>query len=1320
MKYVLCAILCSICALPCLAQRSTPVQVGHSSGAAGDRFGQAVATDGDTMIVGAPSDAVGSNTFQGSAHIYRWTGSGWALEATLTAADGASNDQFGNSVAIFGDTALVGAFSDTVGANSGQGSAYVFTRASGRTTWTQQAKLTAADGAANDNFGASVAVFGDTAIIGARVDDVGSSFDQGSVFVFVRVGATWTQQAMLTAADGEAGDRFASSVACSGETLIVGASSDQVGANALQGSAYVFVRSGATWTQQAKLTVAGGEFNDRFGTSVAISGDTAVVGALGDDVGSNNNQGSAFVFTRSGTAWSLQAQLNASDGAAVDQFGTFVAVSGDTAIVGAPLDDIGANVDQGSAYVFTRSGTTWSEKVRLTATDGAADDRFGTCVALWGDTAFAGADSDDVGANSDQGSAWVFSRVGTKWIGPDLQLLASSGAANDYFGHSVAIEGDTALVGAYSDDVGANTDQGSVYVFTRSGSIWTQQAQLTATGGAAGDRFGFSVALSGDTALVGAYFDDIGVNNDRGSAYVFTRTGATWTQQAQLTATGGAANDQFGISVALSGDTALVGAWLDDVGRNSNQGSAFVFTRSGTTWTQQAQLTASDGAADDVFGFSVALSGDTALVGARGDDLGTNAGQGSAYVFTRSGSIWIQQAQLTATGGAAGDNFGVSVAISGDTALVGAHWDDVGANTDQGSVYVFGRSGTTWTQQAQLTATGGAAGDNFGWSVALSGDMALVGADEDDVGANPAQGSAYVFTRSGTRWNQQAQLTAAGGAEGDRFGMSVALSGDTALVGASLDDVGAASNQGSVWMLDVPANDLALAYNTVTGVSYPTLLAAFLPAANGQQINATEAVWRTAGWIDAFGKTFLLVGGGDVRTPSTCPVTIGGLSVLATPEQSVVEIFGALFVPASQFGAVATDSFRVGSRGFIQLATNAQLVIDAPRAIIESSATIGRGAALDLLGDAVVYGNLNAAIDSEVSASGSLANFGTWTVTGGSIGATMFTNRDALAVSGTSGIFGDFTNEAGATTTITSGRLFVVGSLTNNGTIVGTPCSNCLSTPPNLDVGGDLNLGPAANLNMPFADSLVHVGGNYNNAINSNARYDLSLATLQLEGSGGAAEQTLEVMSKDIGADVAGLDRTLAGHYPIRTLRIGPAMSTVRLVDTHDNDGLGQGACEAIYVDELIIDAGSRLINTSCRIYYNSLTNNGTVDVPGNLVPMTPFCAADYNRDAFLNLDDLGDFITDFYIEPAIPGGVQPAAPTYADVAIGFGTPCPDAGDATPPYATDAYRVFGYRVGFSPDGSNACPLDPMQPFPNLDHLNDFITAYYATFEGGGC
>ena len=396
-----------------------------------------------------------------------------------------------------------------------------------------------------------------------------------------------------------------------------------------------------------------------------------------------------------GEQFTQQQQLTAADGAALDQFGTVVAISGDTAIVGAPYDSIGGNSHQGSVYVFVRSGSTWTQQAQLIASDGASGDEFGWSVALDGDTAVIGADADDVFANTDQGSAYVFVRSGTTWT-QQAHLFANdgSGTDRDFFGNAVAVQGDTAIVGAYLDDFLTNVNQGSAYVFVRSGTTWTLQQHLLAADGAAVDEFGSSVALDGETAVVGAWSDTVGANIQQGSAYVFVRSGTTWAQQAKLDAADGQAQDFFGVSIAISGDTVIAGSDWHDVGANTNQGAAYVFVRSGTTWSQQQQLTAGDGAMNDEFGHSVAVIGDSAVVGAWMDDVAAAIDEGSAYVFTRSGTIWTQQQQVNAADGSAGDQFGTSVALGANTLIAGAWADDVGANADQGTASVFTQATT--------------------------------------------------------------------------------------------------------------------------------------------------------------------------------------------------------------------------------------------------------------------------------------------------------------------------------------------------------------------------------------------------------------------------------------------------------------------------------------------------------------------------------------------------------------------------------------------------------------------------------------------------
>jgi uncharacterized repeat protein (TIGR01451 family) len=754
-------------------------------------FGGAVSVSGDTAVVGAPGDDTGGLN-RGVAYVFVRSGTTWTEQQKLLASDGEVNGSFGISVSISGDTAVVGKGHPLFVES---GAAYVFVRSG--TTWTQQQKLVAG---ASD-FGISVSISGDTAVVGAIQNAIPPSPPgTGVAYVFVRSGTTWTQQQMLLASDGASGDFFGLSVSVSGDTAVVGADLDDNPGGTDAGSAYVFVRSGTTWTEQQKLLASDGAAGDSFGNSVSFSGDTAVVGAYLDDTLGGMDAGSAYVFVRSGTTWTEQQKLLASDGAADDYFGRSVSVSGDTAVVGAYQYAYPDPTGAGAAYVFVRAGTTWSEQQKLLASDGAAGDFFGNSVSVSGDTAVVGAPGHDAPGGTDSGSAYVFVRSGTTWT-EQQKLLGSDDFTDDAFGWSVSVSGDTAVVGAYLDDTLGGTDAGSAYVFVRSGTTWTEQQKLLAPDGAAGDNFGRSVSVAGDTAVVGAAGDDTPGGANAGSAYVFVRSGTTWTEQQKLLASDGLMDDGFGESVAISGDTAVVGAEADDTGA-ANKGSAYVFVRSGTTWTEQQKLLASDGAGFDFFGHSVSLSGDTAVVGAYADDILAATDAGSAYVFVRSGTTWTQQQKLIAPDAASDDQFGGSVSISADTAVVGAEFDDT-PGTDAGSVYIFVRSGTTWTLQKHLF---GGALDRFGGSVSISGDTAVVGAESDDTPGGVDAGSAYVFVRSGTTWTQQQQLLAPDGAAGDFFGVSVSVSGDTAVVGAYLDDVPGAWDAGSAHVFRVSAD----------------------------------------------------------------------------------------------------------------------------------------------------------------------------------------------------------------------------------------------------------------------------------------------------------------------------------------------------------------------------------------------------------------------------------------------------------------------------------------------------------------------------------
>ena len=839
----------------------------------------------------------------------------------LTASDGLRGDEFGYSVAVDGNTAVIGAYQDdhtddhtdddgnTIG---NAGSAYVFTKVSG--VWKQVAKLTADDGAANDESGYSVAVDGDTIVVGTHQNDADTNDnDEGAAYVFTKPASGWadmTQTAKLTAFGGAAGDEFGISVAVDGNTILVGAHQN----DSDDGAAYVFTKPFTGWadsSETAKLIASDAAADDEFGISVALDGDTAVIGARQDD-DNGSQSGSAYVFTKVSGVWSQKAKLIASDGAANDEFGISVAVDGDTAVIGARQGD----TRNGAAYVFTKVSGVWSQKAKLTADDGAADDEFGISVAVEGDTVVIGAYQDD--DNGDlSGSAYVFTRDSSGGWRQRDKLTASDGAERDRYGYSVGVSGDTVVVGAYSDD-SSEANTGAAYFLRIPG--WTDIPDSAATttshivtgltndeehtfqvrgvnaagGGSAsasaggtptfaipnrptglaadagdtvvdlswddpedstidkyqlleiiqggklttastddpvvrGDGFGISVAGDGNTAVVGTYKDD-DAGADSGSAHVFTRSSSTaaWSWAAKLTASDAAANDEFGISVAIEGDTIVVGAHQNDADdRDNDEGAAYVFTKVSGVWGQKAKLTASDAAANDEFGISVAVHDDTVVVGAHlenanDDDVDITddvADSGAAYVFTKPESGgWAdatETAKLTASDAAANDEFGISVAMHGETVVVGAHKYDVGGEADAGAAYVFIKPESGgWadaTETAKLTADNAAENDAFGISMAVHGETVVVGAHKYDVGGEANAGAAYVFIKPESGgWadgTETAKLIASDAMRGDEFGIAVAVDDDedTIVVGAYLgDDNG--DNSGSAYVFTQDSN----------------------------------------------------------------------------------------------------------------------------------------------------------------------------------------------------------------------------------------------------------------------------------------------------------------------------------------------------------------------------------------------------------------------------------------------------------------------------------------------------------------------------------
>lgn len=382
-----------------------------------------------------------------------------------------------------------------------------------------------------------------------------------------------------------------------------------------------------------------------------------------------------------------------------------------------------------------------------------------------------------------------------EWTYED-RLVASDGVSHDQFGAALALSGNKAVVGAQGGPAGSK--KGAAYVFARGASAWGQEAKLAVEGAVAGDNVGAAVALSGDTALVGAprfTANPDPANPNTGRVHVFTFDGATWDMAATLVAADGTEAVGFGAAVALSGDIAVVGAPRDNE-HGAWAGAVHVFERSESVWTEKAKFTALDTEASDQFGGALAISGDTLVVGAPAK----GGGAGAAYVFVWNGSAWEEQATLSPGDGNVKDGFGGTVSLSGTRAAVGSPFGD-GNEYNTGAVYVFAGVNGTWDLEAKLVATDGEKDDIFGGAVALHEDTLVVGSKRDDDQAENA-GAVYVFDRSGVVWKQQKKLAVAGGVKNDYVGSTVAMSGGAILSGSGfVDAIG--GDSGAVYVFEL-------------------------------------------------------------------------------------------------------------------------------------------------------------------------------------------------------------------------------------------------------------------------------------------------------------------------------------------------------------------------------------------------------------------------------------------------------------------------------------------------------------------------------------
>jgi uncharacterized repeat protein (TIGR01451 family) len=639
----------------------------------------------------------------------------------------------------------------------------------------------------------------DSSIISLQVND------HGAVYPLWVDPTLSVETAKITASDGLTDDQFGSAVAVSGDTAIIGAPGKYITATLSSNDrAYIYARNtgGADeWGEVADLSPTfTTDTHQFFGFSVTLDGDTAAVGAPRFDGASGQNYGAVYIFGRNQgglNQWGVVAQVLAPDGGVGDQFGRTVALDGDTLVVGAPFHDGGGLMNAGAVYVYQRNQgglNAWGFVTKLASADLAPGDRLGYRVEISGDLILAGSpykpDLPEDDPLRHAGAAYVFERNqgGADQWGQVRKITNGVGISEEYFGWSLAIDGELAVIGAPSD----GGMPGSAYVHARNqggADLWGQLASLDRVDPATGDQFGWAVDVRGDEIVVGAFQDQVPPNVAQGSAYIFERhLGGlnAWSQIQKLTASDGTEGDNFGYSVALSGSALLIGAYRVDISTHIDQGATYAFYSSGSGWAEVASPLASDGAAGDDFGGSVVVVGETLVVGAPLDDGAAGVNQGALYIFSRStGGLdnWGQVRKITAPDAAAGDEFGAAVGLSLDRIVAGAPGAAGAGGADQGSAYVFARNQgglNNWGYVVEISATDGDASDAFGTAVDIESDWIAVGSPNNA----SSQGAVYIFGRNqggADVWGQVQKLSESGSVG---LGAAVSLSQEKLLAGA--------------------------------------------------------------------------------------------------------------------------------------------------------------------------------------------------------------------------------------------------------------------------------------------------------------------------------------------------------------------------------------------------------------------------------------------------------------------------------------------------------------------------------------------------------
>ena len=749
-----------------------------------DRFGNAVAFDGETLVVGAELDD------GGAVYVYtlpngEWSSVvDWPEVVKLTPPNGMSGDKFGSSVAVDSDTIVVGApGNDRDGQDAG--AAYVFTKpAEGwQSTTTAAIRLPAPAGKSDDLVGTSVAVASSTVVVGAP----GATADAGAAYVFERPNGGWssaTTSVTLTAADADSEDGFGQSVSIDQDTIVVGAPQAKGPNHDDEGAVYVFRKSGAAWSStdsSIKLTSAIGGDGDRFGFSTSVDGDTIAVGAPTALSRLVLRCGTVHLFTKPVGGWSASSdsfQFSSCDDPG-DWFGYSVHVDGDSVIMSVPQRN-SPDKGTGRAYVLTRVTDVWSASstvARLSLPNGGTADDAGFGVALVDSYAVIGAP----GRQESVGAVGVYRQGGEGWQGARQFIELSP--VGQRFGTSLDVHNGIVAVGAPLGRDADGQSTGGVHVFTQPLASSPVSIRLAPENADQVARLGHSTAMSANLIVSGA--PGIGSQAAPGRAYAFKKAGdGTWDQATTtaLSASDGTVGNAFGASIDVDGNTLVIGAPAAD-GAETRAGAAYalpVARISGAATTTSIKLTVSDGASGDEFGASVGVYGDTVVVGAPGGD-------GAAYVFSRPTGGWTSTStatKLSAPAGASQGGFGASVAVDGDIVVVGAP-SIQGSGGKLGAVYVFKLSDLS--NSVELTSPDGIMAERFGAAVAIDGDSIIVGAPGGS-GIAAGSGTAYRFTIEDDDVNLTSKLMADRFNPGAGFGAAVATHDGKTVVGSRFEE----------------------------------------------------------------------------------------------------------------------------------------------------------------------------------------------------------------------------------------------------------------------------------------------------------------------------------------------------------------------------------------------------------------------------------------------------------------------------------------------------------------------------------------------------